>query len=72
MKENERAELLAPAMAEYRWALEDCFAKDVVQDALRDLELIHAAGIEGLEPAFELLEGARLPRMGKLGQMTPR
>ena len=34
-------------------------------DAYLDLELIHAAGIEGLEPAFELLEGARLPRMGK-------
>ena len=31
----------------------------MIQDALRDLELIRAAGIEGLEPAFELLESAR-------------
>jgi len=30
----------------------------MIQDALRDLELIRAAGIEGLEPAFELLESA--------------
>ena len=33
-----------------------CSCPSVVQDALRDLELICAAGIEGLEPAFELLE----------------
>jgi len=56
VKENERAELLALAMAEYRWALENYFAGGVVQDALRDLELIQAAGIEGLEPVFELLQ----------------
>ena len=56
-EENERAELLAPALAEYRRALEICTAPGIVQDAIRDLELIRAAGIEGLEPAFELLEG---------------
>jgi len=28
----------------------------MIQDAIRDLELIRAAGIEGLEPVFELLE----------------
>ncbi|MBL7065307.1 MAG: hypothetical protein ISS49_14025 [Anaerolineae bacterium] len=31
---------------------------DVVRAALHDLEMIRAAGIEGLEPVFELLEGA--------------
>jgi hypothetical protein len=29
-----------------------------MEDALSDLELIQAAGIEGLEPVFELLESA--------------
>ncbi|RLC91462.1 MAG: hypothetical protein DRI77_13780, partial [Chloroflexi bacterium] len=54
--ESKRDGLLAPALAEYRRALENCAAQGVVQDALRDLELIRAAGIEGLEPVFELLE----------------
>jgi tetratricopeptide (TPR) repeat protein len=56
---SKRDELLAPAMAEYRRALEICVAPGVVQDALRDLEMIRAAGIEGLEPVFELLKGAK-------------
>jgi tetratricopeptide (TPR) repeat protein len=56
--ENERAELLAPALTEYRRALEITSAPGIVQDALRDLELIQAADIEGLEPAFEPLETA--------------
>jgi tetratricopeptide (TPR) repeat protein len=56
--EGKRAELLAPALAEYRRALEITAAPGVVQDAIRDLELIQAAGIEGLEPVFELLESA--------------
>jgi tetratricopeptide (TPR) repeat protein len=55
-EESQRAGLLAPALEEYRRALENCAAPGVVQDALRDLEMIRAAGIEGLEPAFELLE----------------
>jgi hypothetical protein len=50
--------LLAPALEEYRRALENCAAPGVVQDALRDLEIIRAVGIEGLEPAFELLKSA--------------
>jgi hypothetical protein len=33
-----------------------CAAPGVVRDALRDLEMIQAAGVEGLEPVFELLE----------------
>jgi hypothetical protein len=49
--------LLAPALAEYRRALENCAALGVVRDALRDLEMIRAAGVEGLETVFELLEG---------------
>jgi tetratricopeptide (TPR) repeat protein len=53
-----RTGLLASALAEYRRALGICAAKGVVQDAIRDLELIRAAGVEGLEPIFELLEGA--------------
>ena len=56
--ESERLDLLAPALEEYRRALEITAAPGVVQDAICDLELIQAAGIEGLEPAFELLENA--------------
>ncbi len=55
---NQRAALLAPSLNEYRRALGITSAPGIVQDALRDLELIRAAGIEGLEPAFELLETA--------------
>lgn len=53
--EGRRAELLAPALEEYRRALETCAAPGVIRDALHDLELMRAAGVEGLEPAFELL-----------------
>jgi len=60
-EEDARPELLAPALAEYRRALENCSAPGVVQDAIRDLELIQAAGVEGLEPVFELLRGAGAP-----------
>jgi tetratricopeptide (TPR) repeat protein len=55
-QENERAGLLAPALEEYRRALENCAAPGVVRDALRDLEMIRAAGVDGLEPVFELLQ----------------
>jgi tetratricopeptide (TPR) repeat protein len=55
-EESERAGLLAPALEEYRRALENCAAPGVVHDALRDLEMIRAAGVDGLEPVFELLE----------------
>lgn len=55
---TQRNDLLAPALAEYRRALDITSAPGVVRDAIRDLELIRAAGIEGLEPVFELLEGA--------------
>jgi tetratricopeptide (TPR) repeat protein len=54
--EGERPGLLAAAVDEYRRALETCAAPGVVRDALRDLEMIRAAGVTGLEPAFELLE----------------
>jgi tetratricopeptide (TPR) repeat protein len=57
-EEGERAGLLAPALAEYRRALKNCAAPGVVRDALHDLEMIRAADVEGLEPAFELLESA--------------
>ncbi len=56
-EEGERAELFAPALVEYQRALENCAAPGVVRDALRDLELIRAAGVEGLEPVFEFLGG---------------
>ena len=54
-EESERTALLAPALEEYQKALETCDALGVVRDALRDLELIRAAGMTGLEPAFGLL-----------------
>ncbi len=50
--------LLLPTLTEYRRALDITTALGVVREALRDLELIRAAGVEGLEPVFELLEGA--------------
>ncbi|MCR4407604.1 MAG: hypothetical protein NUW24_11900 [Anaerolineae bacterium] len=37
-------------------ALEITAAPGIVQDALRDLELIRAAGIRDLVPVFELLK----------------
>jgi tetratricopeptide (TPR) repeat protein len=55
-EETKQAELLAPALAEYHQAMESCPALGVIQDALRDLELIRAAGLEGLEPVFTLLQ----------------
>ena len=55
---TQRVDLLTPALAEYRRALDITSAPGAVRDAIRDLELIRAAGIEGLEPVFELLEGA--------------
>jgi tetratricopeptide (TPR) repeat protein len=55
-EEGERARLLAPALAEYQRALQNCAVPGVVHGALRDLEMIRAAGVAGLEPAFDLLE----------------
>jgi hypothetical protein len=63
-EETTRPKLLAPVLTEYQRALEICAAPGVVQDAIRDLELIQAAGIEGLGPAFELLEGALRQKAG--------
>jgi len=55
---NEQNKLLAPALEEYRRALGITSAPGVVADALRDLELIRAAGVGGLEPVFDLLKSA--------------
>lgn len=55
---SQRNNLLVPAVREYKHALSITRIHGVVRDALRDLELIRVAGIEGLEPVFELLEGA--------------
>jgi tetratricopeptide (TPR) repeat protein len=54
-EESERAGLLAPALTEYRRALENCTAPGIVDDARRDLELIRAADVDGLDPVLELL-----------------
>ena len=54
--ENERPKLRAPALAEYRRALRICPAPGVVHDADWILEMILDAGIEGLEPVFDLLK----------------
>lgn len=56
--EGKRPKLLTPVLMEYHRALDITTALGVVRDVLRDLELIRAAGIEGLEPVLELLEGA--------------
>jgi len=55
-EKKERIGLLTAALAEYKQALRICPAPGVVQDAIRDLELIRAASVEGLEPVFELLQ----------------
>ncbi len=55
---GQRLTLLIPTLAEYQRALDITAAVGVVNDAIRDLELIRAAGIGGLEPVFDLLEGA--------------
>ncbi|MBN2002855.1 MAG: tetratricopeptide repeat protein [Anaerolineae bacterium] len=54
---SQRNSLLAPACAEYCQAMEISSVAGVLRDALRNLELIRDAGIAGLEPVFELLEG---------------
>ncbi len=53
-----RTELLAPGLVEYRRALEITSAYGAVADARRDLELLRAAGIDGLQPVSDLLECA--------------
>ncbi len=55
---TQRADLLTTALTEYRHALDITAAPGVVREALHYLELIRAAGIAGLEPAFALLEEA--------------
>lgn len=52
---SEDVELLAPALAEYRRALQNCSASGVVRDTLHDLKMIRAANVSDLEPVFELL-----------------
>ena len=56
VEEDKRAKLLASVMEEYRQALEICAAPGAVHDAVHNLEMIHAAGVDGLEPVFALLE----------------
>jgi tetratricopeptide (TPR) repeat protein len=55
---RERSEVLSPILVEYHRALKITAAPGIVEEAIQDLELIQAAGIEGLEPVFELLESA--------------
>jgi tetratricopeptide (TPR) repeat protein len=58
-EEGEQPHFLIPAMEKYKRALEITAAPGIVKDAIRDLELIQAAGVEGLEPVFDLLESAK-------------
>jgi len=58
VEKNMRIELLTPALTEFQHALEITSAPGIVQDTICDLKLIQAAGIEGLEPIFELLQSA--------------
>jgi tetratricopeptide (TPR) repeat protein len=55
---NQRSTLLAPALREYQRAIRITAAPGAIQHSMRDLELVQAAGIEGLEPVFDLLESA--------------
>ena len=60
-EEGERTGLLAPALDEYRRALDNCAAPGAVGDARCDLELMRAAGVAGLEPVYELLATGATP-----------
>jgi tetratricopeptide (TPR) repeat protein len=51
----DRAELAAPAIAEYRKAVGICSVAGVIEDALFDFEMIRAGGVEGIEQLIELL-----------------
>ncbi len=53
-----REALLMPVLEMYQQALNVTAARGVIAENLQDLELIRAAGIEGLEPVFELLQNA--------------
>jgi tetratricopeptide (TPR) repeat protein len=55
-EKHERPRLLAQALDQYRRALDHCAAPGIVDEAHRDLEMLRAAGVSGLEPAFELLK----------------
>lgn len=53
-----RERLLAPALEAYGQALETCKAPVVLQAALDDLRVFAKAGVDGIEPATELLRSA--------------
>ncbi len=57
--EEGRAGLLAPAIAEYERALGNCAGCGIVVAALRDLEQMQAAGLEGLDSVMRVLEQGR-------------
>ena len=56
---SKQLELLAPALDEYQRALQICDAPGAVSEVLRDLDMIRAAGMAGLDPIFELLSRDR-------------
>ena len=53
--ESGREVLLERAVEEYRLAIAMCDAPVIIRDALIDLEMIRAAGVDVLEPIFDLL-----------------
>ncbi len=55
IEKNERGKLLVPALKEYQRASDICDAPGIIQNALQDLELMHVAGIEGLESVVRFL-----------------
>jgi tetratricopeptide (TPR) repeat protein len=57
--ESRRSELLGLALEEYRKALENCAAPGVIGEAIRDLDLVQAAGIGNLELVVSLLSSNR-------------
>jgi tetratricopeptide (TPR) repeat protein len=59
MDEGKRHRLLMPALKVYKRALNMCEAPGVIQTVVRDLRLMTDAGVNGLEPAYLLLENAK-------------
>lgn len=52
---TEHEELLAPAIDEYRKAMSLCNAKGIVNDVVRDIQIIQSAGISNLEIVIDTL-----------------
>jgi tetratricopeptide (TPR) repeat protein len=71
-EESQRTKLLEPALREYRQLLKACTVPGITRTAFHDVKMIQRAGVDGLEPVFELLEReatAFVPATRKLDEL---